>query len=102
MLDSMKNWDEAGAQIVLVHDEVHVWLAQLDQPLDMVTRSRSILSSDEKSRADRFHFEKDRTAYTVARAALKSLLAKYLVCRLLLEKKKTSRSGPCFCGQGLG
>jgi len=78
MLDSMKNWDEAGAQIVLVHDEVHVWLARLDQPLEMVTRSRSILSSDEKSRADRFHFEKDRTAYTVARAALKLLLAKYL------------------------
>ena len=78
MIDSKKNWDEAGAQVVLVDDEVHVWLARLDQPLEMVTRSRSILSSEEKSRADRFHFEKDRTAYTVARAALKSLLAKYL------------------------
>jgi 4'-phosphopantetheinyl transferase len=77
-LDSMTNWNSAGSHIVLPPDEVHVWLARLDQHLDRVAASRAILSSDERTRADRFHFEKDRTAYTVARAALKSLIGKYL------------------------
>ena len=76
--DSITNWNTASGRIILVADQVHVWLARLDQPLDRVARCRAILSNDERNRADRFHFEKDRTAYTVARAALKSLLGDYL------------------------
>jgi 4'-phosphopantetheinyl transferase len=78
MLDEMTSWNPVDGCINLVRDEVHVWLARLDQPPDRVANCRTILSSDERARADRFHFEKDRTAYTVARAGLKSLLAKYL------------------------
>jgi 4'-phosphopantetheinyl transferase len=66
------------AGLNLASDQVHVWRAALDQPLEMVESYRTILSGHERARADRFHFEKDRTAYTVARAALKSLLGQYL------------------------
>ena len=62
----------------LASDEVHVWRAALDQPLEKVQSYRAILSDAERSRADRFHFEEDRTAYTLARAALRSLLGGYL------------------------
>ena len=57
-------------------DEVHVWLARLDEY--SVDSLRSLLTADELARADRFHFDKDRNHYTVARGLLRKLLASYL------------------------
>jgi 4'-phosphopantetheinyl transferase len=74
----MTKWLTPPERLSLASDQVHVWKAALDHPLETVESYRAILSSDERARADRFHFEKDRTAYTVARAALKKLLAGYL------------------------
>ena len=57
-------------------DEVHVWLATLDDyPADSL---KVLLAEDELSRAARFHFDKDRTHYIVARGWLRKLLAAYL------------------------
>jgi 4'-phosphopantetheinyl transferase len=63
----------AGA---LGEDEVHVWRIALDCGGGDSLRSR--LSSDELARAARFHFERDRTRFSVARAALREILAHYL------------------------
>jgi 4'-phosphopantetheinyl transferase len=57
-------------------DEVHVWLADLDEPSP--DSLKSLLTEDEIVRAERFHFEKDRKHYIVARALLRKLLAAYL------------------------
>ncbi|MGH9874027.1 MAG: 4'-phosphopantetheinyl transferase family protein [Pyrinomonadaceae bacterium] len=60
----------------LAADEVHVWLAKLDDyPADDL---KLLLSEDERSRAARFRFDKDRNHYVVARALLRKLLAAYL------------------------
>lgn len=57
-------------------DEVHVWLARLD---DYAADSlRPLLRDDELSRATRFHFNKDRNHFIVARGWLRKLLAAYL------------------------
>ncbi|HUS12205.1 MAG TPA: 4'-phosphopantetheinyl transferase superfamily protein [Pyrinomonadaceae bacterium] len=56
-------------------DEVHVWLADLNQPAEKL---KPLLAADEIARAERFHFEKDRKHYIVARALLRKLLAVYL------------------------
>jgi 4'-phosphopantetheinyl transferase len=58
--------------------EVHVWRATLDQPAHVLNRLRLMLDEDERSRAARFHFEKDRAHFVVARAALRSILGGYL------------------------
>lgn len=55
-------------------DEVTVWCARLDQPASRVGSLRPVLAEDERARADRFHFEKDRTHFTVARATLRTIL----------------------------
>jgi 4'-phosphopantetheinyl transferase len=61
--------------VELPADEVHVWLADLNQPSDNL---RPLLSQDEIARAGRFHFAKDRNHYIVARGLLRQLLAAYL------------------------
>src|SRR5215470_16593052 len=77
-VDEMTNWSPAPGDIRLRGNEVDVWLARLDRPPSTESDCRTVLSGDERTRADRFHFERDRTAYTVARAALKTLIGKYL------------------------
>ena len=72
--------DPAGPAITtpleLRADEVHVWLAKLDDyPADSL---KLLLAEDELSRAARFHFDKDRNHFIVARGLLRKVLAAYL------------------------
>lgn len=55
--------------------DVHVWRVRLDRPGEPY---RTLLSSDERERADRFRFPEDRDHFTVARATLRLVLAGYL------------------------
>jgi len=56
--------------------EVHVWQASLEgRAADIF---ESFLSADELTRANRFHFIKDRNHFVVARGLLRNLLAAYL------------------------
>ena len=59
-------------------DEVHVWRASLDQSAFVVEQLRGTLAGDEKVRAGRFHFERDRVRYVVARGGLRAVLGRYL------------------------
>lgn len=71
-------WISPPEAIELNDDEVHVWLVNAgaaDCPQDLLATS---LSTDEKERAARFKFVKDRRLYVAAHGALRSLLADYL------------------------
>jgi 4'-phosphopantetheinyl transferase len=57
---------------------VHVWRASLEQPGEAVKDLYQLLSPDEQARANRFHFDKDRRHFIVARACLRKLLGEYL------------------------
>jgi 4'-phosphopantetheinyl transferase len=62
----------------LERGEIHLWTASLDAPADCVAAMRGLLSDDELERAGRFHFEKDRTAFILARGFLRTMLRRYL------------------------
>jgi 4'-phosphopantetheinyl transferase len=62
----------------LAPDRVHVWKVGLDLPEETTSALRRVLSPDERARADRFHFARDRARYTVAHAALRRVLARYV------------------------
>jgi 4'-phosphopantetheinyl transferase len=62
----------------LAGDEVHIWCAALERPSPVVTRLSVLLSPDEKARAERFYFERDRVRYIVGRGLLRTILGKYL------------------------
>jgi 4'-phosphopantetheinyl transferase len=51
----------------------------LDLPEEHIQAFGQILAEDERKRALRFRFQKDRTHFTVARGILRALLGRYLV-----------------------
>jgi len=55
-----------------------VWRIALDQQDESLERFRRMLEPDELNRASRFHFEKHRRHFIVARGFLRSVVARYL------------------------
>jgi 4'-phosphopantetheinyl transferase len=72
------DWRTPPADVALGAGEVHVWRVSLVQPPEAIAALADTLSPDERERAARFHFERDRAAFTVARGALRALLGRYL------------------------
>ena len=61
--------------------EVHVWLVELEQPDELLEKLRTTLDKDELERAARFHFDKHRRHFIVARGFLRDVLSRYLNAR---------------------
>ena len=57
---------------------VEVWSGSLDQGPEVRRRLGSLLSADERDRAARFRFDRDRARYVVGRGLLRSLLGHYV------------------------
>ena len=62
---------------LLPENQVDIWRIDLSAHADEVDGYRRLLSSDEIERADRFHFERHRRRFTLARAALREILGRY-------------------------
>lgn len=58
-------------------EAVHIWEIELEQPPRIVAQLESLLFDDERERAAHFYFERDRRRFTVARGALRRILAGY-------------------------
>jgi 4'-phosphopantetheinyl transferase len=74
----MTGWDAAPDALAVAAGEAHVWRLRLVQPAGELARLGATLSDDERARAARFYFERDRAAFTVVRGALRTLLGGYL------------------------
>jgi 4'-phosphopantetheinyl transferase len=57
---------------------IHVWRGSLDQEPEVRRRLAELLSGDERERADRFRFDRDRARYVVGRGLLRLLLGRYV------------------------
>lgn len=62
----------------LSHSEVHLWLADLDQPESRPGATMKGLSAGDRERARGFRFARDRDRFLAARAVLRAILARYL------------------------
>ena len=71
-----RSWQKGPTSPVLWPNEVHVWRASLDGPWPKSFELS--LSQDDRERAARFKFEGDRHRFTMARACLRTILARYL------------------------
>ena len=71
-------WSSPPERLSLGRNAVHVWRASLDHNSSQIDSFRNTLDDDERSRADRFYFSRDRERFIVARGILRSLLGRYL------------------------
>src|SRR5579863_8613710 len=66
------------SHLALPEDEIHLWRVDLESIGADEFRWRQVLSSDELTRAARFHFSRDRQRFVAARAWLRTILGGYL------------------------
>jgi 4'-phosphopantetheinyl transferase len=70
-------WDPPPAALELPDGEVHAWRIELDRGAEAVERLSATLSPDERARADRFRFARDRDRFIVGRGSLRAILGQY-------------------------
>lgn len=70
----MVDWLTPPEILELSSSQVDVWRVHLVS----ISPDESVLSADERQRAVKFHFDKDRSRYIVSHASLRGILARYL------------------------
>lgn len=63
--------------LLLGRDDVHVWRATLDDTRSQIDRFLHTLAADERMRAERFYFPRDRERFIVARGVQRDILGLY-------------------------
>jgi 4'-phosphopantetheinyl transferase len=71
-------WLPAPCDLTLLQDDVHVWRIELDQPEAQLQSLLQTLSSDERSRAERFYQKQHRHRFIAGRGILRCILGRYL------------------------
>jgi len=64
----------------LPDNEVHIWRASLEMDSATLRRFEGSQAYDEKIRAERFIFDRDRNRFIAARGVLRDVLGRYLQC----------------------
>jgi 4'-phosphopantetheinyl transferase len=78
MSHSRPEWRKPPDDLTLEANEAHIWRIRLEAERPVISESLKLLSVDEKVRAERSHFQKDRDRFVLARAAVRKILGSYL------------------------
>ena len=71
-------WFEAPDHPILTAGEAHIWRVYLDQDRLTIQRTLQLLSEDERQRAAKYYFQRDRKHFVSARGALRMILSRYI------------------------
>ncbi|MDY7076351.1 MAG: 4'-phosphopantetheinyl transferase superfamily protein [Chloroflexota bacterium] len=71
-------WLHPPTNLTIANDKVHVWRASLDLAAVHIRELECTLASDERERAERFRFHKDRVRFIVAHGLLRAILGRYV------------------------
>ena len=94
--------DGLAPQRSMSRGEIHVYEIRLDRA-GIATSALNCLSDEEKARADRFYFDRDRRRFIACRSSLRTLLAQYVGCRPMDITLAYGRRGkPYLLGAALG
>jgi 4'-phosphopantetheinyl transferase len=75
--ESLFEWSSPPDALTLPPDQVHLWKVPLDQPERALRSLKHTLASDERLRAERFHFDRDRRRFIAAHGQLRMILGRY-------------------------
>ena len=78
MIVVVPSWNSPPLDLTLDLGEIHVWRVSLAQTESCLQSLQQTLSTDERTKADRFRFPKDRSQFIVSRGALRAILSRYL------------------------
>ena len=78
MTQKGSRWQIAPSSWSLSSGVVDVWAFDRESPVEDVSQLGATLSADERARASRFRFDRDRNQFMTARGALRTLLGGYL------------------------
>ena len=70
-------WGDPPETLALSRDRVHVWMVRLNPTPPRLQVFWQTLAPDERARAERFHFERDRRRFIAARGQLRMILGRY-------------------------
>ncbi len=74
-------WNIPPKKINLPSGHIHLWRAWLTRPTPVIHKMAALLSDDEKARAKRLKFERDRLKFITGRGVLRQILSRYLPVR---------------------
>lgn len=72
------DWQVSPERLELAEDEIHVWRAYIECGETVLRQFEATMSSDEKARAERFVFPRDRNRFIAVRGILRELLGRYV------------------------
>lgn len=72
------SWKTPAADLSLSKKDLHVWRADLNLPDRSIQQLNQILSTDERMRAERFRFEKDKKKFVIGVGILRTILGPYV------------------------
>ena len=78
LTEEISKWDPSPLWPSLQGEDVHVWLANLNQPDSVAGWLLSTLNKDERHQAGRFHFNRHRVHYIASHGILREILSRYL------------------------
>jgi len=88
-------WEQPSGELLRQREGTHIWYIDKSRfSKEQILNFRKFLSEEEKTKADRFHFEKDQTRYTLSHGILNQLIANYLNIKLvdlLFEKNEKQK-----------
>ena len=73
----LTGWRSAPRDLFLADSEVHVWRVCLEVSEFRLGELQKMLSADERERAARFRFQRDRNRFVVGRGCLRQILGRY-------------------------
>ena len=71
-------WSTGPNELTLRRNEVHVWRTSLNVPASTLWTFEQTLSDDERVKAEKFKFAKDRFHFIISRGVLRTILGRYL------------------------
>jgi 4'-phosphopantetheinyl transferase len=72
------SWRISPSKPNLSENDIHVWRVRLNQTDGRVQQLQHILSDDERLRAERFHFDRDRRRFIVSHGMLRLIIGDYI------------------------